>query len=67
LRGSFNSILQRHYDGFRADHRLHIFGSFFHLPSFYAEQNHVYRSNLRGIIRGFGGLDEYLTGWRFNA
>ena len=43
-------------------------GSFLHLPSFYTQENHVYRADLAGIAGGFGGLDEYLTGgWRFNA
>ena len=52
----------RHNERCRADHRPHISGSsFLHLLSFYAEENHVYRSNQRGIVGGFGSLDDDLA------
>jgi hypothetical protein len=44
-----------------------VSGRLLHLPRFYAEENHVYRSNLAGIVGGFGGLDDDLASWRFDA
>jgi hypothetical protein len=35
--------------------------------AFYAEENQVYRPNLRGIVGGFGRLYDDLTSWRFDA
>ena len=67
LRGRFNAILQRDHERCRADHKPHISGSLLHLPSFYAEENHVYRTDLRGIVGGFGRLDDDLANRRFDA
>jgi hypothetical protein len=42
-------------------------GRLLHLPRFYAEENQVYRPNLRGIVGGLGRLYDDLPGWRFDA